>query len=221
MILYWNKHKEKGWILRSFINGLGALATLLTTAIIGYEKFTEGAWIVLILLPIILYGMLSIKRHYNLVAEQLRASKEDINKVELGRQFNHICVIPIASVNKATLEALQYAKSISSDVIALNVSADKEAIVKLQSKWNELDSDIMLVCKYSPYRQVLAPLLGYIKLIANATSENEKVTVIVPEFITHKWWGNLLHNHTGLILRENLLRDKNIVVSTYSYQLED
>ncbi|QXE17358.1 APC family permease [Clostridium sp. 001] len=221
MVLHWKSSTEPGWKKRALINGIGAIVTIITTLIIIYEKALAGAWIVIALIPIIVIIMASIKRHYDKVAEQLRASKEDILNIELGKKFTHICIIPIASLNKATLNALQYARSITPDVIALNVSIDKTSTEKLKTKWAELNTDILLVTKYSPYRQIITPLLKYIEIISNAASEDEKVTIILPQFITHKWWGNFLHNHTGFLLRENLLRNKNIVVSTYPYHLND
>ncbi|MBV7274476.1 APC family permease [Clostridium sp. PL3] len=221
MVLHWRTSKEPGWKKRAAINGIGAIVTIITTFIIIYEKALAGAWIVLVLIPIIVVIMASIKRHYNQVAEKLRATKEEILTIKLGKPFTHICIIPIASLTKATLEALQYARSITPNVIALNVSIDKNAMEKLESRWNELDTDILLVTKYSPYRRIVSPLLGYIKIIADAASEDEKITVILPQFITNKWWGNLLHNHTGFFLRESLLNNSNIVISTYPYHLND
>lgn len=221
MVLHWRTSNEPGWRKRAVINGIGAIVTIITTFIIIYEKALAGAWIVMILIPILVVIMAAIKRHYDQVADLLRATKEDILNVELDKQFTHICIIPIASLNKATLDALQYARSITPNVIALNVSIDKEAIEKLRTKWDALNTDILLVTKYSPYRRVVAPLLGYIKIIADAASEDERVTIILPQFITNKWWGNLLHNHTGFFLRENLLNNKNVVVSTYPYHLND
>lgn len=221
MVLHWRTSNEPGWRKRAVINGIGAIVTIITTFIIIYEKALAGAWIVMILIPILVVIMAAIKRHYDQVADLLRATKEDILNIELDKQFTHICIIPIASLNKATLDALQYARSITPNVIALNVSIDKEAIEKLRAKWDTLNTDILLVTKYSPYRRVVAPLLGYIKIIADAASEDERVTIILPQFITNKWWGNLLHNHTGFFLRENLLNNKNVVVSTYPYHLND
>jgi hypothetical protein len=221
MVRHWKKGKEKGWRKRAAINGFGALVTAITTLVIAYEKFTAGAWMVIIVIPILVLGMLSIKKHYNSVAAQLRVETEELKEIELSKKINHIIVVPIASLNKATLAALQYARSLSSDVIALNVSTDNEAINKLKSRWSQLDTDILLVAKYSTYRAVVTPLLGYIHMIANVSDETEKITVMIPQFITHEGIGEVLHNHTGFILRESLLRNKNVVVSTYPYHLED
>lgn len=221
MVLHWKKSKEKGWRKRALINGFGAAITILATIIIVYEKFTEGAWIVAILIPIIVIGMVSIKRHYNIVAEELSTSHENLKNAHLDKKISHVMIVPIASVNKAALKALQYARSITPDVIALNISTDKEAQEKLRIKWSELNTDIHLVTKYSTYRAVITPLLKYIEDMANATGENDTITIILPQFIVHQWWGILLHNHTSFFLRETLLKNKNVVISTYPYHIND
>lgn len=221
MVIHWRTSKEKGWRKRALINGFGAVITIITTIIITYEKFVEGAWIVAILIPIIVLGMVSIKRHYNRVAALLRTTHEELEAAELGREFDHVMVVPIASLNRATLNALQYARSITPHVIALNISIEKEGLEKLENRWKELNTDIRLVAKYSPYRAVVTPLIKYIEDIANAAGENEKVTVVLPQFITHEWWGEILHNHTSFFIRETLLRHNNIIISTYPYHLSD
>lgn len=221
MVIHWKKEREKGWRKRAAINGFGAFVTAVTTLVIAYEKFEAGAWIVAIVIPLLVIGMLAVKRHYNSVAAQLRIEPEDIKPLTWNKNTAHIIIVPIASLNKATLAALQYARSLSPDVIALNVSTDHGAIDKLKSRWEKLNTDILLVTKYSTYRTVVTPLLHYINVIAEATAEDEKITVMMPQFITHEGLGEVLHNHTGFIIRESLLRNKNVVVSTYPYHLED
>lgn len=222
MVRHWSKTKEKGWRTRAAINGFGAFLTAVTTLIISYEKFLHGAWMVIIIIPVLVYCMIRIKKHYNSVACQLGVETEDLKHIKFTQEdITHIIVVPIASLNKATLATLKYARSISEDVIALNVSTDKNSIEKLKIRWKELDTDILLVTKYSTYRTVITPLLNYIHKIANATAKNEKITVMIPEFMTHTSLGKVLHNHTGFIIRESLLRNKNVIVSTYPYHLEE
>ncbi|AKA68878.1 APC family permease [Clostridium scatologenes] len=221
MVNHWRKERSNNWKKRSIINGFGALVTLLTTAIILFEKFNEGAFIVVILIPIIILIQIKIKNHYDKVASGLSISKINLKKVDLRRKYAHVIIVPIASLNKATIGALEYAQSISENVIALNISTDKEAMEKLKLRWNELDTEILLVAKYSPFRAVVTPLIGYIELIAKAAGDNEKITVIVPEFVTHERFGEFLHNHTSFFIRETLLRNNNIIVSTFPYHLSD
>ncbi|AKA70900.1 APC family permease [Clostridium scatologenes] len=221
MIIHWKNSNESGWRKCVVINSIGMIVTFITTIIIIHEKFLEGAWIVIILIPILVFTMSSVWNHYNKVAEQLKVLKSDLENTSLGKKFTHIVIVPIASLNKASLSALQYARSITDDVIALSVSANKDELEKLKIKWNELNTDILLISKYSTYRQVITPLLQYLDTIADAASDTEKITVLMPQFVTHTWWGNLLHNHTGFFIRENLLRKSNIIISTYPYHLND
>ncbi|MTK11767.1 MAG: APC family permease [Clostridiaceae bacterium] len=221
MVIHWRSVKEPGWKKRAFINGFGAFITIITTLIITFEKFAEGAWIVAILIPLIVLGMTRIKRHYNRVADFLRANRDELLKSQLDRKFTHIMVVPIESLNKGALNALQYARSITPDVIALNVSTSKEAMEKLQIRWKELNTDILLVSKYSPYRAVVTPLIKYISDIVEAAGENEKITVVLPEFVVHEWWGEILHNHTSFFIRETLLRNENVVIATHPYHLAE
>ncbi|MDS0526112.1 APC family permease [Clostridium sp. SHJSY1] len=221
MVMHWKNTKEDGWKYRSFINGFGAVITLVTTGIIASEKFFAGAWAVILVIPILVLSMLRIHKHYNKVACGLRISEEDLKKVDFRVKYYHLVIVPIASLNKATIGALQYAQSISDNVIALNISTDKEALEKLKAKWELLDTDILLISKYSPYRAVVTPIINYIDLIANATIENERITVVLPEFETHEKWGSVLHNHTGFFLRETLLKKDKIIVTTFPYHLSD
>ncbi|WP_315073027.1 APC family permease [uncultured Clostridium sp.] len=221
MVNHWRKERDKGWVKRAFINGFGALVTTLTTIIILVEKFSEGAFIVVILIPIIILIQLKVKKHYDKVACGLSVSELNLRKVDFKIKYTHIVVVPIASLNKATIGALQYAQSISDNVIALNISPDKKAMEKLKTRWSELDTDILLVTQYSPYRAVVTPLIRNIELIANSTADNEKITVIVPQFVTHERFGEVLHNHTSFVIRETLLKNDNIIVSTYPYHLVD
>lgn len=221
MVNHWRKERSKDWKKSVLINGIGAVITLFTTIIILAEKFKEGAFVVVIIIPLIVLVQLKVKKHYDKIACRLSISQVNLKKIDFKVKYTHIVIVPIASLNKATIGALQYAQSICENVIALNVSTDMEALEKLKRRWEELDTDIILVAKYSPYRAIVTPLLNYIKLIADATTEDEKVTVIVPQFITHEHMGEVLHNHTGFLIREALLNQHNIIVSTFPYDLTE
>ncbi len=221
MVIHWRKSKEKGWQKRAAINGFGALVTILTTIVIISIKFLEGAWIVAILIVLLVVIFSSIKKHYDRVACNLRVETEELAEMKIEKKFDHIFVVPIASLNKATLGALKYARSITPDVVALNISTDKEHMAKLEARWKVLDTDILLVQKYSPYRAVVTPLIQYIEAVANAAGPNEQITVVLPQFITHEWWGEILHNHTSFFLRESLLRNDNVTITSFPYHLHE
>lgn len=221
MVMHWKNKKETGWEKRAFINGLGAVISAITAIIIIYEKFGQGAWIVIILIPILVLIMMSVERHYSNVARHLSTSHEELSNADIGKNFTHIMVVPVQSLNKASLNALQYARSITPTVIALNVYTNKSELEKLQSKWNELNTDILLVSKYSPYRAIFTPLVSYIDTIAKAAGKDEKITLLLSQFMIDKWWGSILHNHTSFLLRETILHNENIIVSTCPYHFDD
>lgn len=221
MVIHWKNLKDRGWKKRAAINGFGAVVSVITAMIIIYEKFELGAWIVIVIIPILVLIMLAIGKHYENVAAHLSTSKEELISSNIGKHFDHIVVVPIQSLNKATLNALQYARSLTPHVIALSIYTNERELEALQNKWKYLDTDILLVTKYSPYRAILTPLLKYIDLISQSAGENEKITLLLSQFIVKEWWGGLLHNHTSFLLRETILHNENIVVSTYPYHFHD
>ena len=158
---------------------------------------------------------------FNVYSTDLGEEGLDLGKLDLKKHAeDHIVVVPIASLNKAVIGALQYAQSIGGLVYALNVSTDKESMEKLKCQWQKLDTDIILLAEYSPYREVMNPLVKYISMLVAAAEQHERVTVIVPQFITHGTFDGILHNHTGFLLHEALLKNDNIVVATYPYHLK-
>ena len=221
MVIHWKKSKEVGWKPRAFINGLGAIISLITAMIIIYARFYEGAWIVIIIIPILVLIMMAIGKHYTNVARNLGTSDKDLINANIGKEFTHIVIVPVQSLNKAALNSLQYARSITSNVIALSIYTDKNELKKLQNKWKDLNTDIVLVTEYSPYRAIITPLLKYIDTIAKAAGKDEKITLLLSQFMVKEWWGSLLHNHTSFLLRESILHNENIIVSTYPYHFYD
>lgn len=220
MVIHWNKSNEPGSAKGKVINGFGTIITFITTIVIVLEKFLLGAWVVVLLLPIIVLAMMSTKAHYTRVANGLRVTNEEMKKVDLMKKFTHLIIVPVASINKATLYTLQYARSLSPDVIALSVSPDKEYMEKLKARWSELDTDILLVTKYSPYREIVSPLMQYIGAIAKSAGPDEKITVVLSQFMTDERGDALLHNHTSFLLKEALLKYNNLVVATFPYHLK-
>ena len=220
MFRHWIKHREPHWVHKAVINGLGALVTCLVVIIIACTKFIHGAWLVVIVVPLLVAGMLVIKRHYSALADQLRVNDAELKKADIEHCLYHNRVIvPIASVNKASLRALRYAETISSNVVAFNVSIDEESGAKLRSKYACLQTKVPLVIKYSPYRRIVDPLLKFISSEEYAYVEGDIITVILPEFEVRHIWEKLLHNGTGRYITRRLLKYKHIVVATIPLQL--
>ena len=222
MFVKWVRSKEKGWHYKAAINGLGAIVTFITVLIIGRTKFFLGAWIVIVAIPLLMMMFMKIKRHYLAVAEQLRLTPEELKALDFSKATyrNHV-IVPIESVNKASIRALRYAKTISNNVVAFNVAINEEAEMKFKDKWNQLQTNIPLIVKYSPYRKVVAPLLEFIESYEEHNYQRgDMITVILPQFSVKAWWQVILHNQSRLFITRNLLKHKHIVIATIPLQLK-
>ncbi|MHB8062302.1 MAG: APC family permease, partial [Ruminiclostridium sp.] len=154
MFFKWIKLKGRNWILKAIINGFGAITTFSIVIVIAITKFTQGAWIVVIVIPIMIFLMLKVKRHYTAIVKQLKITPEELSTVNIKQNvYRNRVIVPIDSINKASIRALRYASTISDNVIAFNVSIDEENAIKLRDKFNLLDSEIQLIIKYSPFRR--------------------------------------------------------------------
>lgn len=222
MLVKWLRTKEKGWIHKAIINGTGAFVTLVAVIIIGITKFSHGAWIVIVIVPLLMSMFMKIKQHYTSVAEQLRLSSEELEALDLSKDVykNHV-IVPVASINRASVRALRYAKTISNNVVAFNVSIDEEMEKRIKEKWNRLHTDIPLIVKYSPYRKIMDPLLDFIESYEeHSYQKGDMITVILPQFSVRTWWHVFLHNQTRVFIQRDLLKHKHIVVATIPLQLK-
>lgn len=222
MFIRWLKKKGKHWHIKAAINGLGAFITLIVVFIVGITKFTEGAYIVIIVIPILMIFMLRIKRHYFAVGKQLKIKEDELENIDLDDvKYRNRVIIPISSLNRASIRALRYAKTISDNIIAFSVVLDPVAEKKLRENYALLKTDIPLVVWSSPYRKIVDPLIKYIESEEYKYEHGDMLTVLLPEFIVNKKWHNILHNHTRLFIARDLLKHKHIVVATIPLQLRD
>jgi len=216
--------KERGSILRfdptwqtkMIINGFGAICTLVVTFVFAITKFVDGAWIVLILTPSLVAIFSGIHRHYTNLAKLL--SLENFGAPP--RIMRHRVILPISGVHRGSLSALQYARTLSSDITAVHVCTDLDEAIKIQQKWEKWGDGIRLVLLDSPYRLLAEPLLEYIEELANQRQPNETITIVVPQFVDKRWMHNLLHTQTALWLRLALLFKPGIVITDVPYQVE-
>lgn len=221
MFTKWVREKSSGWRHKAVINGTGALVTFLTVIIIGATKFAHGAWIVCILIPMLVFAMLKIKKHYTRVAEQLKLPLSLRPKQAVISNDNQHVVILIDTLNRSFLKAVNYARNLTNNIVAFHVSVDQEATEKLQKKWEEYNISIPLVVKQSPYRDIIEPLIDFIESEEHASEPGETVTVVLTQFVITKWWHNILHNQTALFIKNMLYKKRNIVVVTVPYIIEE
>jgi len=221
MVLHWRKVRSKGWVLKGLINGLGAVTTGVAVTVIGITKFTEGAWIVLVVVPVIIAIMMRIKNHYLSVAEQLDISNDTLARIDLRTTHTHHVIVPIDSINAMVIKALRYARSLTPHVEAFHVEVYEGESDKLLRKWAMLDTDIPLIVKYSPYREVVNLLTQYIDSEEHASQPGDIITVLLPQFFVSHRWEMALHNNTSLFIANAMLKKRNVVVSIIPFYLED
>jgi amino acid transporter len=214
MVSRWLRLREPGWQPGLVINLLGASATAVVAVIVGVTKFTRGAWIICLVVPLLILILRGIHRHYE-TAEKELAVTTPLDPAEI----HHTVIVPIANLNRVARQTLAYARSISDNVTALHINDDEEAIVKLEETWQEFDTDVQFVIIESPYRALLGPLLSYLDEIG-MQRPGDTITVVLPEFIARHWWEHLLHNQTALRLKAALLFRPGIVVTSVPYHLE-
>ncbi len=216
------RRKEESWLFKSMLSGFGALVTSVVVIIIAITKFNEGAWIVVFLIPILSVLMVKTKKHYVAVSKQLRLSLEELASVDLSKDvYRNRVIVPIESVNKASVRALRYARTISDNVVAFTVFIDEESGNKLKERYSKLNTDIPLIIKYSPFRKVIDPLLKFIESAEYDYKKGDMITVILPQFEVRVWWNKLLHNRTRVFIEKKLMKHKHIVVSIMPLQLKD
>ena len=221
MFLKWVRNKTPGYRHKAFINGLGALVTFITVLLIGITKFKHGAWVVCILIPLLVYFMLKIKKHYKEVAEQLKLSLEQRPKDGTTKENNQHVIILVGSLNKSFLKALNYARCLSENVVAFHVSTDEEATEKLKRKWKDYNPGIPLIIEHSSYRDVMKPLMNFIESEERASKHGETVTVVISQFVITKWWHNILHNQTAYFIKSTLYKNRNVAVLTVPYIIKE
>lgn len=207
---------DKNWTLKMIVNGFGATVTFIVTIIFAITKFADGAWVVVVLLPILVFIFYSIHRHYVTLASHLTLEKYS----GLHHMGRHRVILPVSGVHRGTLAALKYAKSLSKDITAVHVSIDDEELEKVKQKWEIWGDGVRLVILDSPYRLLIEPLLEYIEDLNQNRLDNEMITIVVPQFIPRRFWTNALHMRTADTLRKVLMGQKDIVIVEVPYQVD-
>jgi amino acid transporter len=203
------------WRKSIVINAVGAVATFVVLCVFVATKFIHGAWIVVVIIPLLVLMFRSIHKHYAGVAKQL--STEGLDQL---RPIKHTVIVPISGIHRGVLNALQYAKSIAPEnVQAVYVDFEEETTAKLREKWERWGSGVQLVVLPSPYRELTRTLLRYINRVERQR-DDDMITVILPEFIPAKWWQHILHNQSSLMLKGALLFKEGVIVISVPYHLK-
>jgi len=215
VVRHW-RMREPHWRKGLLINFSGCVTTTLVLLVVTYSKFANGAWIIVIAVPLFVFFFQAVRRHYDKAARMLNYAS--MRHVDLSHRREHLAIIPVSGVHAGVIKAIQYGLSIATEVKACTVDLDPVLTEKLRSAWADRVPNVPLIILDSPYRSVFRPLMTFIE------SEKEKatgklVTVIVPEFITRRWYHQFLHNQTALFLYAQLRRKRGIVYTSIRYHL--
>jgi hypothetical protein len=213
MVIHWRRTKEPGWQTSALINGFGALVTGIVLIIVAVTKTFEGAWIVLLLIPVIVGFFKATYHHYAHVAADLT-----LKGYAPQPRIHNTVLVPIGGLQRAVVEALRYAETLSDDVRAIYVDVNPVSTEQLRTDWAAWGGHVKLVVLPSPYRSIMEPLLEYIEQ-TTAEKSNDYVTVILPEFVPKRWWQHLYHNQTSLLIKGALLFRPNVVVTSVPFHL--
>ena len=214
MVIHWRRLRGAGWKTSAVINGFGALVTGVVLVVVAVTKAHEGAWIILLLIPVHVLFFRSTRRHYDIVAEQLSLKAWRHERV---RRQNTV-LVPISGVHRAVVQAIEYAKTLSPDVRGVYVNVDPVVTERLRGEWERWGQDVPMVVLESPYRSLMEPFLEYIEQV-DAEHPDDFLTVVLPEFVPAKWWHHLFHNQRALLIKAALLFKPNVVVTSVPFHL--
>jgi amino acid transporter len=217
MVMYHWRRREEGWRRGLLINGVGTLATSLVTVVIVVSKFTEGAWIPVIVIPLLVLVFKGIHRHYQAVDRALSVEPG----VKIPEVRHTVVVLVGPKVHLGVIQAIAYGQSLRPDFLhAVSVSYDTEQAEALRTDWDRFEIDVPLDIIESQYREIARPVLEYVEELDRRWN-SDVVTVIIPELVVHRWWQQLLHNQTALWLKARLLfREGTVVTSVPAHVLE-
>jgi amino acid transporter len=213
MVIHWRQLRTPGWRTSALVNGFGALVTAIVLAIVAVTKAAEGAWIIIVMIPVLVSIFELTRHHYDHVADEL--TLRGWTPEPAGR---HIAIVPIGGLQRAVVKALRYGRTLASDVRAVYVEIDPQATDALRKQWPEWGLGVELVVLDSPYRSLLEPLLDYVEALQH-DDPNGYVTVILPEFVPRRLWQHLLHNQHALLIKGALLFKPNVVVTSVPFHL--
>jgi amino acid transporter len=213
MVVHWWKLRTPGWRTSAAINAFGAMVTAIVLVIVATTKAFEGAWIVLVMIPVLVVMFEVTRRHYDQVASELT-----LRGWRPEPAGHHTVLILIGGIQRAVVTALQYGRTLSSDARAVYVDIDPAATETLRQQWDEWGQGVPLTVLPSPYRSLIAPVLDQVEQVRRDHPRGY-VTVILPEFVPRRLWHHLLHNQHALLIKGALLFKPNVVVTSVPFHL--
>jgi amino acid transporter len=218
MIRHWLRTRDHGWRQRLAINAVGCIATAVVAVVVTTVKFIDGAWFVIVLIPILVAIMLFIRREYDAQAAELHV-REDF--VVEGPHREQRVVIPVNGINRAVIQAVNFGRTMSPDIRAVFVTEDHDEGDALRLQWERQVPGVPLVIVESPYRAVISPVLAYLDVLDQAWPPDKPAPitiVVVPEYVARHWWDRLLYNQTAKRLKAAILGREHTVIADVPYR---
>ena len=217
MVRHWWKlrARENGWQVRAAFNGVGAVATFVVAIVVGVAKFALGAWIILLLIPMLIAVMWGISRHYRSIRDAFVLERPDMPLQTMKPRV----IVPVSRLDRATLYALAFARSMGQDVLAVHVADGPEEAAQMRLRWVRWGGDVPLAIVESPYRVLIAPLVAYIDALGRQDPKRT-IVVVLPEFVPRHFWEFLLHNQSALRLKLRLFFRRNTIVADVPYHVD-
>ena len=215
-VRWWRRHEE-GWRRGMIINGLGAFTTAVVALVVGSSNFLQGAWLVMVMVPLLVFLLVGIRSHYRSVEAALA-----LDHIPPGKEAARppIVIVPIGRLDRPARQAIAFARSVSSDAIAVHVTNDAADAAEMRQRWPEWAGTTELVIVESPYRALIGPLLAYMDALSKL-DPSRPMLVVLSEFVPRHWWENLLHNQTALRLKVRLFLRRNTIVADVPYHLAE
>jgi amino acid transporter len=214
MVRHWLREREPGWRRSALINGVGAVATAIVTLIFAIAKFALGAWLIIVIIPILVGTMLFIHRQYERRRLEVHVRPELVVGSSLRRQ--HV-IIPVPEVTRDVVQAIKFGRSMARDITAVHVTDDVDRAEEIRTRFERQIPGIPFVIVESPYRQLVRPLIRYLEYTAGRI-DGDILIVLLPEYVPRHWWEKYLYNENARRIREALLGRKNILIADVPYR---
>ncbi len=220
MVRHWRKQRTPGWMYRAVINGVGAVLTAVTTVIELVSKFTEGAWLIVLVIPALVLLFSRVRRTYQRIGSLLELGR--MPKPPTGKKS--LVIVPVSTISRLTAEGLSAAISLGGDVVAVNVEftdGDGPAhSAAFAERWQQWRTDVPLVTLTSAHRSIAPPIVSYLCQL-EASDQHHRLVVLIPEVQPRHFWDALLFNQRGAILDRAIRRGTvDVVLARLRYRLE-
>ena len=218
MVSHWLRERSPGWRRRLAINAFGAVLTGAVAIVVTAVKFTDGAWLVLVLIPILVVIMSFIRRQYEQQATELAVRDEGVLP---GPHREQRVIVPVNGINRAVVQAINFGRLLAPDIRAVYVTDDLDRPTLLRARWQRQLPDVPLVIVESPFRAVISPVVAYLDVLDQAWPPDKEapITIVVlPEYVARHWWDRLLYNQTAKRLKAALVGREHTVIADVPYR---